>query len=111
MSRIKSIPIRTAEEEIQSITHVVGERVEMVVGTGKFVNVLDKRKKVIGTRFEFDSDQKFERHVIRDVDYIELMSANPRWMPSKPAGQFRVEDLWPAVDCRRKNTPLSDEIA
>lgn len=46
----------------------------------------------------FDSPIATGEYVVKDADYTELMSAGPSWSPNKPAGVFRVDDLWHYVD-------------
>jgi hypothetical protein len=70
-------------------------------------------------KFELLPSQNLETVVIADIpggivnedgtrtditDYTELMSANPLWAPTKPAGVFRKEDLWHFVDLIRSRT-------
>lgn len=102
MPREISIPARTGLEEIQSIEHVRGAHVRVVLGVGSV-----KRLPVsIGSDettdvFVFDDHQQFKQVMIAGADYCELISERPAWAPNKPAGEFRKDDLWHFVDLIR----------
>lgn len=112
-------------EEIQSVNHLLGSSVRVVIGIGQ--------QGAAG--FEFTVPQQFDVIEIQDkaevlkpvevlvtdpagvlpampmvnliqdkpaiTDYTDLMSASPSWAPSKPAGTFRDDDLWIFVDIIR----------
>lgn len=103
-----TIPAQTVFEKIQSYLNNVGYSVDVVVGVGQMVNGV----------FEFTVPQQFdsirivdlpevvdpETGVVKQVaitDYSDLMSANPPWDPSKPAGSFSEDDLWYFIDLIR----------
>ena len=98
MPRNKVITEVTVEEDIQSYTHNTGGWIDVVVGVGNTVD----------GEFKFNVPQQFTSFQILDDDYAALMEDKPVWSRNKPAGHFRLDDLWVAVDARRANKPLRD---
>jgi hypothetical protein len=107
--RTQTIPQQTVVEDIVNIDHNLGGFVRLMIGNGT----------VTDGKFELLPSQNLETVVIADIpggivnedgtrtditDYTELMSANPLWAPTKPAGVFRKEDLWHFVDLIRSRT-------
>lgn len=107
--RTQTIPQQTVVEDLISFEHhQVNDFVKVLVGRGQTIN----------GKFEPFPSQAYESITIIDspgltnsttgevvkqehMDYQELMSANPNWAPTKPAGVFRKEDLWHFVDTIR----------
>lgn len=106
--RTQIIPEQTVVEDIVSFEHHIGSWVRVLIGKGtvqdnlfipnpnqvyEVVNILDKP----------GITQSMTDTVIKEpqLDYQELMSANPSWAPNKPGGVFRKEDLWHFVDLIR----------
>ena len=107
--RTQTIPQQTVVEDIVNIDHNLGNFVRLMVGNGIETN----------GKFELLPSQTLETIVIANTpngiinedgtktdidDYQELLSANPTWAPTKPAGVFRKEDLWHFVDLIRSRT-------
>jgi hypothetical protein len=106
--RTQTIPEQTVTEDIISFEHNINSFVRLLVGKGQVVDGV----------FQPFPSQTYEPYVICDtpgqtnsmtgevikadqLDYTELMSANPSWAPNKPVGVFRQEDLWHFVDLIR----------
>ena len=104
--RTQTIPQQTVVEDIVNIDHNLGNFVRLMVGKGVEID----------GKFDLLPNQNLETIVIVNipggitnedgtktdiVDYQELLSANPTWAPTKPAGVFRKEDLWHFVDTIR----------
>lgn len=86
MPRQISVPAQTALEEIQTLQEFPTESViRVVVG-------------LVGDDGEFLVPQTFSSYAIKDDMYTELLSANPSWNPSKPAGTYFNDDLWHFID-------------
>jgi hypothetical protein len=92
-----TIPEREVELEIQSYNIVFGFSVTVVYGVGE---------KDDQGNFVFDQPQNFKSVEIDGLYYQALMSPNPPWSPDKPAGTFRRNDLWEAINAKQKNIPL-----
>ncbi len=88
MARESTLPAQSVLEDIRSIEEYTGQMVRVLVGT-----VLPNGSFVV--------PQSFSIYEIKDDDFTELMSANPIWAPSKPAGTYRNEDLWVFIDRQR----------
>jgi len=108
MPRNKAQPQNPMLEEIHSITHYPGARIDILVGVGAMVPDLDKYNKVIGQRFEFAASQQFDCICVQAADYISMMSDTPAWNPDKKAGQFGQTDAWRAVGASRSGVALKD---
>jgi len=88
--RIKAVvPVTSPEEKIRCVMHYPDSHMEIHVGVGE--------TQPDGS-FIFTIPQQFTVVYVRDVDYTELLSANPVWAVGKPAGTFRQEDLWAFID-------------
>ena len=90
MSREMFIPAKTMTEEITAIQHILGQSVMVSTQLGEMVTEN-------GTPF-FKGVTATGNFFVQDADYAELMSASPSWAPTKPAGVFRMDDLWHYVD-------------
>lgn len=86
MSREIVIPSKTLQEEITQIIHYPGEKIEITVQAGRYINN------------KFKAEMFVQTLCVSDTDYAELLSANPSWSPNKPAGVFRIDDLWHYID-------------
>lgn len=82
--RTTTIPEKLISENIQTVIHRVGVRVEISIGTG----TMD------GETFVYDMPQRFESIVIEGDDYTALMQ-------NSPLIGFSEADLWTYIDMIR----------
>ncbi len=103
MREIK-IPAATMLEDIVSVSVIQGVSVNVSVSTGRMVTQQylapspGKSGLVPATRDVFEATGDLTGYSVSGDDYAELMSAGPSWSPSKPAGVFRIDDLWHYID-------------
>jgi len=100
-SRTVTIPESVTEEAISSFHVDVGERVMAMIGTGTST----------ATGFVFN-DQQLSTVEISGDNHTALMTGFPAWSPNKPAGTFRVDDLWLVIDAVRAGEnllPIEDQ--
>ena len=103
MREIK-IPAATMLEDIVSVSVTQGVSVNVSVATGHIVTrqFLGPSKEyggpIAATREVFEATGNLTGYSVSGDDYVELMSAGPSWSPSKPAGVFRIDDLWHYID-------------
>lgn len=88
MKRPIVLPAVEAFEDIISLTEYPGRLVRFNVGP------VDGNGNLL-------SPERVEGHELSGDDFAELVSENPEWAPSKPAGTYRNEDLWVFVDRKR----------
>lgn len=86
MPRQSTIPAQQVTEDIRSVEEITGLFVRVMVGT------------IDSQTGDFTVPQQFVTYEIKGDDFAELMSANPEWAPSKPAGTYRNDDLWVFID-------------
>ena len=109
--RAVTIPSQEVFEDIASVHHVPGAKVDVVLhrGTMQTIKVPSDPTQIVspmvdqtlfipiqGTSISFS---------VEGPDYAELMSGSPDWSPGKPAGKFRFDDLWHYVDKYRAAQP------
>lgn len=82
--RTTTIPEKLISENIQTVIHRVGTRVEVSIGTG----TMDK------DTFVYDLPQRFETVIIEGDDYSALMA-------NSPLIGFSEADLWVYIDMIR----------
>lgn len=89
------VPQEEVLEDIQALSEIPGHSVTVYVG------IWDNNKG------DWVIPQIFKTYIIEKGMYEELVSANPEWAPSKPAGTYRNEDLWRFIDIIREEKQTS----
>lgn len=109
--RTQTIPEQTVAEDIVSFEHYIGSWVKVLVAkgaieNGSFIPFPNQTYEVVNILDVPGITQSMTDVIVREpqLDYQDLMSANPTWAPQKPEGVFRKEDLWHFVDLIRSRT-------
>lgn len=85
--RTITIPEKLISENIQTVIHRVGTRMEISIGTGTMDNGI----------FVYDMPQRFETVIIEGDDYASLMQKSA-------SAVFSEEDLWTHIDMIRSRS-------
>lgn len=91
MPREVIIPTETVYQEIQSLEESPSSKlVRVVVGN-------------VDADGKFTVPQFFKMYEIRAEMYDDLISANPTWNLTKPAGTYFNDDLWHFIDLLKES--------
>jgi hypothetical protein len=101
MSRTITISAGTTEEEIYQYFHDIGGLggITLLYGTG--------HTDAATGEFIFDDNQIYREVHISGANYDAMMSGAPSWQPLKPAGTFRIADLFHGIDAVNVGTVLA----
>jgi hypothetical protein len=98
MTRTVEVPAKPAKvlaEEIVAKTHnVIARELHVSIGLGEILQDV----------FVLDNEQPITGFTISGDLYDDLLSEKPSWSDtSKPLGEFRDVDIWPALDILKEN--------